>query len=94
MESVNKAINIDDLREGDEVIVRGIDLNYMVIVRPPRSKKITNQDGNSYTTWSRAVCDRKNGTIFGNWKDDDRDKVSFDFQYKSIWLVKRVGINK
>lgn len=93
MEAVNKAIIMDDLREGDEVIVRGLDLNYMVIVRPPRKKKVTRENGSIYDTWSRAVCDRKNSTVFGKWKDD-RDKVSFDFQYKSIWLVKRLGINK
>ncbi len=91
---VNRAINMDDLLEGDEVIVRGIDLNYMVIVRLPRKKTITREDGTTYDTWSRAVCDRKNGTIFGKWRETDRDKVSFDFEYKSIWLVKRLGINK
>ena len=36
---VNRAIKIEDLQVGDEVIVRGVDLNYMEIVRLPKQKQ-------------------------------------------------------
>jgi hypothetical protein len=93
MESVNKAINIEDLQVGDEVIVRGIDLNYMVIVRPPKQKQYKNIHGAPYTAWITAVCNRINSK-FGKRFADDKENVRFDFYYKSIWLVKRLGINK
>ena len=35
---VNRPIKMEDLQVGDEVIVRGLDLNYMQIVKPPVQK--------------------------------------------------------
>jgi hypothetical protein len=91
--NVNRPIKIEDLQVGDEVIVRGVDLNYMQIVRPPKQKQYKNIHGAPYTAWITAVCNRINSK-FGKRSADDKENVRFDFYYKSIWLVKRLGINK
>ena len=92
MEYINKVITINQLQEGDEVIVRGLDLNYMKVIRPPKqqSKIYTGFSGNvtNYQTWTAGKCKRMNGTIFSNKPQWDKE-VYFDFEHKSIWLVKR-----
>ena len=91
MEYVNKVISIDQLQKGDEVIVRGLDLNYMKIIRPPRQQQKQYTIGhqvNHYTAWSASKCKRMNGSIFSNQPEWDKE-VYFDFEHKSIWLVKR-----
>lgn len=98
MDVVNKPVNITDLQVGDEVIVRGVDLNYMIVNRLPKKVKKTytfnfHSQGtvtNTYDTWTKAKCTRDH-TIWGHKEVKD---VYFDFEHKSIWLVKRVGINK
>ena len=85
---VNRPIKMEDLQVGDEVIVRGVDLNYMQIVRPPKQKQYKDYQGNPYTGYTSAVCNRINSK-FGKQFADDKEKVRFDFDYKSIWLVKR-----
>ena len=87
--NVNRPIKIEDLQVGDEVIVRGVDLNYMQIVRPPKQKQYKDYHGNPYTGWTSAVCNRINSKFGSKWNRDDKDNVRFDFNYKSIWLVKR-----
>lgn len=89
----NRPIKIDELQIGDEVIVRGLDLNYMKIIRPPKSEIKTYQPWQSTTKqtfihWKSAKCKRMNGTIFENTPKNDKE-VYFDFEYKTIWLVKR-----
>jgi hypothetical protein len=79
---------MEDLQVGDEVIVRGVDLNYMQIVRPPKQKQYKDYQGNPYTGYTSAVCNRINSK-FGDKFSDDKEKVRFDFTWKSIWLVKR-----
>jgi hypothetical protein len=95
MDTVNKPIEIKDLQIGDEVIVRGVDLNYMILNRLPKllNKSYTYSDGtvHNYTEWSRAKCTRDN-TIWG--RGERKKDVYFDFTHKSMWLVKRIGINK
>ena len=86
--NVNRPIKIEDLQVGDEVIVRGVDLNYMQIVRPPKQKQYKNIHGAPYTAWITAVCNRINSK-FRKRFHDDKENVRFDFYYKSIWLVKR-----
>ena len=92
MEYINKVISIDQLQKGDEVIVRGLDLNYMKVIRPPRqqAKTYTGINGtvNHYTQWSASKCKRMNGTIFNNRPEWDKE-VYFNFEHNSIWLVKR-----
>ena len=55
MDSVNRSIKLKDLQVGDEVIVRGVDLNYMIIHRLPKlvSKTYTYADGtiHKYNEW-------------------------------------------
>jgi len=85
---VNRPIKMEDLQVGDEVIVRGVDLNYMQIVRPPKQKQYKDYQGNPYTGWTASVCNRINSR-FGVKHADDKEKVRFDFVWKSIWLVKR-----
>jgi len=85
---VNMPIKMEDLQVGDEVIVRGLDLNYMQIVRPPKQKQSKDWQGNPCMVWTSAVCNRINSK-FGVKYADDKEKVRFDFYYKSIWLVKR-----
>ena len=88
--SVNRPIKMHDLQVGDEVIVRGMDLNYMQIVRPPKQRASKDYQGNPCTVWTSAVCNRLNHTKFGKgYNNDDKQNVSFDFEWKSIWLVKR-----
>ena len=87
--TVNRPIKKEDLQVGDEVIVRGVDLNYMQIVRPPKQKQYKDYKGNPYTAWTSAVCNRINSKFDKKWDTDDKDNVRFDFEYKSIWLVKR-----
>ena len=86
--TVNRPIKKEDLQVRDEVVVRGVDLNYMQIVRPPMPKQYKDYQGNPYTGWTSAVCNRINSK-FGQRFADDKEKVRFDFEYKSIWLVKR-----
>jgi hypothetical protein len=38
--------------------------------------------------WTSAICNRINSR-FGVKHADDKEKVRFDFVWKSIWLVKR-----
>ena len=98
MDGVNKPVKMENLQVGDEVIVRGIDLNYMIVNRLPKKVKKTytyNFHGrgnvtNTYDTWTKAKCTRDH-TIWGYKEVKD---VYFDFCSKDIWLVKRVGINK
>ncbi len=89
---VNRPINIEDLQVGDEVIVRGVDLNYMQIVRPPKQKQSKDWQGNPCMVWTSSICNRINSK-FGKKFADDKDNVRFDFEYKSIWLVKRGNNN-
>ena len=84
---VNRPIKMEDLQVGDEVIVRGLDLNYMQIVRPPKQKQSKDWQGNPCMVWKSAVCNRLNSK-FGNNRGD-KHKIRFDFEWKSIWLVKR-----
>tara|TARA_R110000744_G_scaffold113121_3_gene211990 strand:- start:1118 stop:1402 length:285 start_codon:yes stop_codon:yes gene_type:complete len=85
---VNMPIKMEDLQVGDEVIVRGLDLNYMQIVRPPKPKQYKHYDGTQIMGWTASVCNRINSK-FGKRFADDKQNVRFDFDYKSIWLVKR-----
>tara|TARA_R100001463_G_scaffold23074_6_gene55244 strand:- start:4744 stop:5028 length:285 start_codon:yes stop_codon:yes gene_type:complete len=91
--TVNRPINKEDLQVGDEVIVRGIDLNYMQIVRPPKQKQYKDWQGNPYTGYTSAVCNRLNSKFGKKYNMDDKQNVRFDFEYKSIWLVKRENNN-
>jgi len=91
--TVNRPIKKEELQVGDEVIVRGVDLNYMKIVRPPKQKQSKDWQGKPCTVWTSAVCNRINSKFGGNWNRDDKDNVRFDFEWKSIWLVKREGNN-
>jgi hypothetical protein len=86
---VNRSINIEDLQVGDEVIVRGLDLNYMQIIRPPMPKQYKDYRGNLCTGYTSAVCNRINSKFGESSNRYDKDNVRFDFEYKSIWLVKR-----
>ena len=96
MDTINRPIKIKDLQLGDEVIVRGVDLNYMILNRLPKlvSKTLTLRDGtiHKYNVWSKAKCTRDNMVWpdYGTIKKD----VYFDFTHKCMWLVKRIGINK
>ena len=85
---VNRPIKMEDLQVGDEVIVRGVDLNYMQIIRPPKLKQSKDWQGNPCTVWTSSVCNRINSK-FGVKHADDKEKVRVDFYWKSIWLVKR-----
>lgn len=85
---VNRPIKMEDLQVGDEVIVRGLDLNYMQIVKPPVQRQRLDYNGKPYMAFTSAVCNRIN-TKFGQRYADDKENVRFDFDYKSIWLVKR-----
>tara|TARA_R110002153_G_scaffold246678_4_gene402577 strand:- start:340 stop:618 length:279 start_codon:yes stop_codon:yes gene_type:complete len=92
MDSVNKSIKIKDFKIGDEVIVRGVDLNYLELIRLPKQKEYKNSfNGKIYKRWSSSKCKRINSI----WGHGEKDKdVYFDFSHKSVWLVKRIGINK
>ncbi len=96
MDTVNRPIKLKDLQVGDEVIVRGVDLNYMILTRLPKlvSKTYKYSDGKviNYNEWSKAKCTRDNMV----WPDHGTIKkdVYFDFTHKCMWLVKRIGINK
>jgi len=95
MDTVNKVVKLKDLQIGDEVIVRGVDLNYMKVLRLPkkvnRSYKYSDGTVHNYTQWSNAKCTRDN-SIWGN--GEGKKDVYFDFSNKSMWLVKRIEINK
>ena len=91
MQEINNLIEIEDLQIGDEVIVRGIDLNYMKILRLPRKTTATYSVGNhnhAYTYWSASKCKRMNNEKLKCNRSDDKD-VYFDFSHKTVWLVKR-----
>ena len=96
MDTINRPIKIKDLQLGDEVIVRGVDLNYMILNRLPKlvSKTLTRGDGtiHKYNVWSNAKCTRDNSIWYGS--NEPKKDVYFDFAQKCMWLVKRIGINK
>jgi len=80
---------MEDLQVGDEVIVRGMDLNYMQIIRPPVQRQRKHYNGKPYMAFTSAVCNRINSKFGNEHYSDDKQEVRFDFHYKSIWLVKR-----
>ena len=86
---VNRPIKMEDLQVGDEVIVRGVDLNYMQIVKPPVQRQRVDYNGKAYMAFTSAVCNRINSKFLSKGYLDDKQKVRFDFEWKSIWLVKR-----
>lgn len=86
---VNRPIKMEDLQVGDEVIVRGMDLNYMQIIRPPVQRQRIDYNGKPYMAFTSAVCNRINSKFGNEHYSDDKQEVRFDFHYKSIWLVKR-----
>tara|TARA_R110000868_G_scaffold396698_1_gene668970 strand:- start:4327 stop:4617 length:291 start_codon:yes stop_codon:yes gene_type:complete len=96
MNTVNRPIKIEDLQVGDEVIVRGVDLNYMILIRLPKlvSKTRKYSDGTvyNYNELSNAKCTRDNSIWYGS--NEPKKDVYFDFAHKSMWLVKRIDINK
>ena len=89
MKNENRLIKTDDLQVGDEVIVRGLDLNYMKIIRVPKKSQKTNSwTKQTYTAYTSSKCKRMNHEKFDLPHNDDKE-VYFDFTYKTIWLVKR-----
>jgi len=89
MENENRLIKIDDLQIGDEVIVRGLDLNYMKIIRVPKKCQKTNPwTKNTYTSYTSSKCKRMNREKFDLQYNVDKE-VYFDFTHKTIWLIKR-----
>ena len=89
MDTVNRSIKIGNLQVGDEVIVRGIDLNYMILLKVPKQVKV---GAHNYIQWSNSKCTRDNSIWYGS--NEPKKDVYFDFAHKSIWLVKRIDINK
>jgi hypothetical protein len=91
MKEINNLIEIKDLQIGDEVIVRGIDLNYMKMLRLPKPKT-HNSHGYTYDYWGSAKCKRMNNEKLNCDRSEDSE-VYFDFSYKKAWLVKRSNEN-
>jgi len=89
----NCLIKIEDLQIGDEVIVRGLDLNYLKILRLPKQKTRTYTNHltgitTNYNYMSTCKCERMNYEKLENKYQDDKI-IYFNFSYKAIWLVKR-----
>jgi hypothetical protein len=81
----NKAIRVEDLQIGDEVIVTGI--RYFKILKKPAIRIKTTQWGaNGYKS---VKCLDMQLSKFGRGKDRE---VYYDFNYCNIWLVKRETI--
>tara|TARA_R110000868_G_scaffold230901_1_gene484176 strand:+ start:615 stop:875 length:261 start_codon:yes stop_codon:yes gene_type:complete len=83
----NRAIKVEDLQIGDEVIVTGI--RYFKILRTPTLRKTPT------TVYGRGGCKSIKCldmyfSKFGKFKDRE---VYYDFNYCDIWLVKRENNN-
>lgn len=82
----NRAIKVEDLQLGDEVIVTG--MRYFKILRTPTLRtKLTYWGSGGYKS---VKCLDMHLSKFG--KGEDR-QVYYDFNYRDIWLVKRENNN-
>lgn len=93
----NREITVDELQQGDEVIIHGNGyLRYVKVLRPLKKAKIANYRGdlpyssvkcsftNTAHTWD------KTGTLTG---EGHNKEAYIDFNYRNIWLVKREDNN-
>jgi hypothetical protein len=82
----NRAIKVEDLQIGDEVIVTGI--RYFKILRTPTIRpKPTSWGASGYKS---IKCLDMHLSKFGIGEDR---QVYYDFNYCNIWLVKRENNN-
>jgi hypothetical protein len=82
----NKAIRLEDLQIGDEVIVTGI--RYLKILKKPTIRlKPTRLYGS--TGYKSIKCLDMH---FSKFKKGEDREVYYDFNYCDIWLVKRATI--
>ena len=86
MEEINRAIELKDLKVGDEVLVGSSGLRYFVILRAPSLRtKVRNYNRGTYKA-IKVLETCKNFT----WANVYPDKIKYyDFNYTNIWLVKR-----
>ena len=83
----NKAIKVEDLQLGDEVIVTG--MRYFKILRTPTLRtKLTYWGSGGYKS---VKCLDMYHSKFGKGQLDR--EVYYDFNHRDIWLVKRENNN-
>lgn len=92
----NREIKIDELEVGDELLIgSGSNLKYVKILRPLKLSKQPTYGRNPH--YSNVKCSlkenanvwNKNGTLTADGHNKER---YVDFNYRTIWLVKRTII--
>lgn len=96
-------VSIEELEEGDEIIISGCDLYYARVVRKPKlnPKKLHWYTKQPLYASVRLLISKKEFTEpngYKYWKieldpTDLNTAVYRDLNYKYIWLVKRVTSN-
>ena len=93
----NREIAVEDLQQGDEVIIHGNGyIRYVKLLRPLKPRKEPNYRGD--IVYSSIKCSfiedgtswNKQGTLRG---DGHNKEAYIDFNYRNIWLVKRENNN-
>jgi len=86
MENINRAIELKDLKVGDEVLVGSSGLRYFTILKAPslRTKTHTYNTG----TYKAIKVNETYKNFIGYMHLSDYIKY-YDFNYATIWLVKR-----
>jgi len=89
-------VKIEDLKKGDEILVPcQVDFKHLKLLRTPvlRPDK-PNSWRTGYKNVQCSICNRKSGGNYSNYVctgdvKDHNDKISFDLNYRSIWLISR-----
>ena len=89
-------VEIKDLKEGDEILVPSqVDFKHLKLLRTPVLRP---DKPNSWRTGYKNVqCSIYNSNLNGQYSvykctgdaKDHNDKISFDLNYRSIWLIRR-----
>jgi hypothetical protein len=77
---------VNELQEGDEIIVSGLDLRYFTVLRKPEVRT-------KATGWRNEINGYKSVKVYETFEEvglkNEPRIVYFDLNYKSAWLVKR-----
>ena len=84
----NQLISIENLLPGDEILVSGLDLNYLKVIRIGKSESYITSRGINRKRWKSFKCKRMNNAMLLSDQLDDKE-IYQNLDYKTIWLIKR-----
>jgi len=91
----NREITVEELEQGDEVIIHGNGyLRYVKLLRPLKKAKAPKWRGAEYSSIKCSFIDTGGWQKPNTLKGEDHNKEGYiDFNYRNIWLVKRENNN-